>query len=93
MTYLLDTHCLVWLLSGHSDYLSKNIEEDIVFYTNNYAVSEMTLVEIVQLQHKGNFELNITPKELRKILITLILALFLCLTVSSIHPTCYQYRH
>ena len=66
MTYLLDTHCLVWLLSGHSDYLPKNIEEDIVFYTNSYAVSEMTLVEIVQLRHKGNFELNITPKELRK---------------------------
>lgn len=66
MTYLLDTHCLVWILSGRHEELPKSVAEDIQYYANSYAISEMTLVEIIQLQQRGKFSLMMTPKEIRE---------------------------
>lgn len=66
MTYLLDTHTLVWLLTGHTNKIPSNVVSDIQYYANNYAISEVTLYEIVQLQHKGSIILNQRPDELKE---------------------------
>lgn len=65
MTYLLDTHTLVWLLTGHTNRIPASVVSDIQYYANNYAISEVSLYEIIQLQHKGNIVLNQRPEELR----------------------------
>ncbi|MBR3986389.1 MAG: type II toxin-antitoxin system VapC family toxin [Bacteroidales bacterium] len=65
MTYLLDTHSLVWLLTDEGD-IPLTVMEDISYYQNNYAVSEVTLYEIIQLQHKGSITLKQSPDELKK---------------------------
>ncbi|GHT35686.1 twitching motility protein PilT [Bacteroidia bacterium] len=80
--YLLDTHIVLWLLSGEND-LNKNIREDIDFFQHCYFVSVETLREIVILQslNKINFDdklekivsalqerqINILPIELKHI--------------------------
>ena len=66
MTYLLDTHCIVWLLTKRESLLPGAVVEDILYYANNYAVSEISLVEIVQLQQKGSLGMAPTPKDLRE---------------------------
>ena len=66
MTYLLDTHCIVWLLTKRESSLPGTVVDDIRYYANNYAVSEMSLVEIVQLQQKGSIGMAPSPKELRE---------------------------
>ena len=68
MTYLLDTHCLVWFLTERYDYLPQSIVEDLLYFANNYAVSEMSIVEIIQLQQNKKITLTRTPHEVREIL-------------------------
>ena len=48
-SFLLDTHILIWLLTGNNK-LNKNIREDIEYFQNLYCVSVETLREIVILQ-------------------------------------------
>lgn len=65
MTFLLDTHCIVWMLIGKHDKLPLSVAEDLAYYANNYAISDITLVEIVQLQQNGKISLGLTPEEIR----------------------------
>lgn len=67
MTYLFDTHTLIWLLSD-SGKVPANIVDDIAYYSNNYAISEVSLYEVIQLQHKGSITLKQRPDELKKLL-------------------------
>lgn len=46
--YLLDTQAAVWLITGDSR-LPQNIRENIEYRTKRYAISVITLMEIVQL--------------------------------------------
>jgi PIN domain nuclease of toxin-antitoxin system len=48
--YLLDTHILIWLLTGNNNRLNQNIREDIDYFQYSYCISVETLREIVILQ-------------------------------------------
>jgi PIN domain nuclease of toxin-antitoxin system len=57
ISYLLDTHILIWFLEG-SDNLDKNIRNDIQYFQHFYYVSVETLREIVVLQFLKKIKLN-----------------------------------
>lgn len=55
--YMLDTHIVVWLLTNDS-HLPASIREDIDYYQHRYTVSQLTLLEMVQLQQLGKVKLR-----------------------------------
>ena len=50
MRYLLDTHALVWLVSHEESRLPESLRDSIRYYEDEFAISEISLVEIIQLQ-------------------------------------------
>ena len=65
MNYLLDTHCIAWFFTGRHDLLPDDVVDDLLYYGNNYAVSEMSIVELFQLRQVGRLDLVQRPTELR----------------------------
>lgn len=66
MRYLLDTHALIWLISHEEHRLPKPLLDSIRYYEDEFAVSEMSLVEIVQLQQIGRLDAN-RPNKVRSV--------------------------
>ena len=67
MRYLLDTHTLVWLLSSQSGKLPESLRESLLYYEDDFFVSEVSLIEIIQLQQIGRFQLS-RPKTARRVI-------------------------
>lgn len=68
MKYLLDTHALVWLLSSQERNLPRDIRESIRYCEDVFFVSELSLIEIIQLQQTGRINLRYTPKAVRTVI-------------------------
>lgn len=68
MKYLLDTHALVWLLSSQERNLPRDIRESIRYCKDVFFVSELSLIEIIQLQQTGRINLRYTPKAVRTVI-------------------------
>ena len=66
MRYLLDTHALIWLISHEEGRLPESLRDSIRYYEDEFAVSEISLVEIVQLQQIGRLEAN-RPDKVRSV--------------------------
>lgn len=67
MRYLLDTHALVWLLSSQDRKLPRDIRESVRYCEDAFFVSELSLIEIIQLQQTGRIDLGYTPQAVRNI--------------------------
>jgi len=68
MRYLLDTHALVWLLSSQDSKLPRDLYESILYCEDAFFVSDITLIEIIQLQQLGKISLNYSPTSIRGII-------------------------
>lgn len=66
MRYLLDTHALVWLISHEEARLPESLRNSIKYYEDEFAISEISLVEIIQLQQIGRLEAN-RPDKIRSV--------------------------
>ena len=66
MRYLLDTHALVWLISHDEGRLPESLRDSIRYYEDEFAISEISLVEIIQLQQIGRLEAN-RPEKIRSV--------------------------
>ena len=66
MRYLLDTHALVWLISHEEARLPESLRDSIKYYEDEFAISEISLVEIIQLQQIGRLEAN-RPDKIRSV--------------------------
>lgn len=64
MRYLLDTHALVWLITSKENQLPESLIDSLTYYEDSFAVSEQSLIEIVQLQQIGRLDAN-RPQKLR----------------------------
>jgi PIN domain nuclease of toxin-antitoxin system len=52
--YLLDTHVIVNLLNyENAPTINKNFKEEFTYYQNNYYISVLSILEIIQLFHIG----------------------------------------
>ena len=67
MRYLLDTHVLVWLLSGQTSRLPQHLLESITYCEDSFAVSEMSFIEIIQLQQQHRIAIDKDHEALREI--------------------------
>lgn len=56
--YLLDTCVLIWLLS--EDRRVKEISEDIRYFQGDYAVSTITIMELLYLIQSGKLQMDIS---------------------------------
>ena len=65
MKYLLDTHAVVWLLSSQTSKLPYHLAESVSYCEDDFYVSEVSLLEIVQLQQGGRVDLNYRPSSVR----------------------------
>jgi PIN domain nuclease of toxin-antitoxin system len=68
MRYLLDTHAVIWLLSSQDGKLPADIRESIRYCEDSFFLSEITLVEIIQLQQKERIAFNYRPNTTRAII-------------------------
>ena len=68
MRYLLDTHAVVWLLSSQDARLPSDLRESIRYCEDAFFISDISLIEIVQLQQLGKIDLNYSPTAIRKII-------------------------
>lgn len=50
MRYLLDTHALIWLITHNENRLPVSLCDSMKYYEDEFAISEMSLIEIIQLQ-------------------------------------------
>ena len=66
MRYLLDTHALIWLISHEESRLPESLRDSMRYYEDEFAISEISLVEIVQLQQIGRLEAN-RPDKVRRV--------------------------
>lgn len=71
MRYLLDTHAVIWLLTKDSK-LPKDILESVTYCEDDFCVSEMSLIEIVQLQQGGKLDSVNRPEVVRKTLVNIL---------------------
>lgn len=68
MRYLLDTHAVIWLLSSEDKKLPYNIRESIRYCEDSFFLSEISLVEIIQLQQREKIVFNYRPNTTRNII-------------------------
>lgn len=68
MKFLLNTHALVWLLSSNCKGLPIDIRESIIYCEDVYFVSEISLIEIIQLQQGKKIDLKYSPSTIRDII-------------------------
>ena len=68
MKFLLDTHALVWLLSSNCKGLPTDIMESIIYCEDVYFISEISLIEIIQLQQGKKIDLKYSPSTIRDII-------------------------
>ena len=68
MRYLLDTHAVVWLLSSQDARLPNDLRESIRYCEDSYFISEISLIEIIQLQQLKKIDLNYCPTAIREII-------------------------
>ena len=68
MRYLLDTHAAVWLLSADQERLPEHIRNSILYCEDTFAISEISIVEIIQLQQRKRIELRYRPNTIRTII-------------------------
>ena len=62
--FLLDTHIIVWFLSGDKR-LNDNVEHSIRYFQDDYYVSIEALHEVVTLQRLGNkIDLNFNIEQI-----------------------------
>ncbi|MBQ3787896.1 MAG: hypothetical protein II849_03715 [Bacteroidales bacterium] len=71
MRYLLDTHAVVWLLTKDSK-LPKEILESVTYCEDDFCVSEMSLIEIIQLQQGGRLDSINRPEVVRRTLVDIL---------------------
>lgn len=64
-SYLLDTHTLIWLLSD-SNKIHKNFKEDIEYFNGRFAISVISITEIINLIQLKKIALNISINNLYK---------------------------
>ncbi|MBP5497633.1 MAG: type II toxin-antitoxin system VapC family toxin [Bacteroidales bacterium] len=64
--FLLDTCVLIWLLS--EDRRVKEISEDIRYFQGDYAVSTITIMELLYLIQSGKLKIDISFDELINLL-------------------------
>ena len=67
MRYLLDTHAVVWLLTKDSR-LPSELLESALYCEDDFNVSEVSLIEILQLQQGGRIDTMHRPTIVRKTL-------------------------
>ena len=67
MRYLLDTHAVVWLLTKDSR-LPSELLESALYCEDDFNVSEVSLIEILQLQQGGRIDTMHRPAIVRKTL-------------------------
>ena len=67
MRYLLDTHAVVWLLTKDSR-LPSELLESALYCEDDFSVSEVSLIEILQLQQGGRIDTMHRPTIVRKTL-------------------------
>jgi len=65
MKYLLDTHALIWLMSDQDSELPQQLIDSLLYYEDDFFISEISLVEIIQLQQIGRVVLN-RPNTVRR---------------------------
>lgn len=68
MRYLLDTHAVIWLLSSEDKKLPNIIRESILYCEDSFFLSEISLIEIIQLQQKERIAFNYRPNTTRAII-------------------------
>ncbi|MBR1506289.1 MAG: PIN domain-containing protein [Prevotella sp.] len=68
MRYLLDTHAVVWLLSSQDTKLPHDLCESIRYCEDAFFISEISLIEIIQLQQIGKIDLNYSPAAIRDVI-------------------------
>jgi len=61
--FLLDTNVLVWFITENKK-LDRNFAENIEYFNGQYAISVMSIVEIINLIKIGHLRLGITIKQL-----------------------------
>lgn len=66
MRYLLDTHALIWLITHNENRLPVSLCDSMKYYEDEFAISEMSLIEIIQLQQIGRLEAN-RPDKVRSV--------------------------
>ena len=71
MRYLLDTHAVVWLLTKDSK-LPKEILEKVTYCEDDFCVSEMSLIEIIQLQQGGRLDSINRPEAVKRTLVDIL---------------------
>ena len=71
--YLLDTHIIVWLLTGDPR-LEGRLRDDILYYQHQYHVSQLSLLEMLHLQQLGRIALKKTAAEVQDTFLALNVA-------------------
>lgn len=64
-SFLLDTHAIIWLLCD-SNRMDNNFKEDIEYFNGTYAISVISIAEIINLIQLNKIELNISINNLYK---------------------------
>ena len=65
MKYLLDTHAVIWLLSAEEEKLPKQLRESLFYCEDDFYISEITLIEIIQLQQRQRIKFQNRPRSSR----------------------------
>lgn len=67
MRYLLDTHTLIWLMTDDNR-LPEQVKESVLYCQDDYSVSSLSLIEILQLQQGGKITFRDRPATVSRLL-------------------------
>lgn len=67
MRYLLDTHTLIWLMTDNSR-LPGHVKESVLYCQDDYSISSVSLIELLQLQQGGRIAFRDRPSTVSRLL-------------------------